>query len=89
MEDIEPTLIQQNAGPGNEAGSGEWPAPGEEPTGPAPGTDPAVRERMERAREEATGSKNAAPPPQDEVPAEDAATRTQLDPESPEPAPEG
>lgn len=36
----EQVIAQQNVGPGSEDGSGEWPSPGAEPTGPAPGTTP-------------------------------------------------
>ena len=47
-------IQQQNVGPDNEEGQGEWPDPNTPPRGPAPGTDEATRERMEREREERT-----------------------------------
>ena len=50
MEDIESTLQQQNVGPGNERGSGEWPDPDTPPTDVAPGTDPVRRDLIERER---------------------------------------
>ena len=50
MEDIESTLQQQNVGPGNERGSGEWPDPDTAPVDVAPGTDPVRRELIERER---------------------------------------
>lgn len=50
MEDIENTLQQQNVGPGNERGSGEWPDPDSPPEDVAPGTDPVRRQLMERER---------------------------------------
>jgi len=50
VEDIESTLQQQNVGPGNERGSGEWPDPDTAPDDVAPGTDPVRRELIERER---------------------------------------
>jgi len=50
VEDIESTLQQQNVGPGNERGSGEWPDPDTAPSDVAPGTDPVRRELIERER---------------------------------------
>jgi hypothetical protein len=39
-EDGEPYVIQQqNVGPGNEEGGGEWPDPHTPPRSPAPGAD--------------------------------------------------
>ena len=37
--DGERVLVQENTGPGNMDGGGEWPDPDAAPRGPAPGTD--------------------------------------------------
>ena len=55
MEDISKTLQQQNVGPDNERGSGEWPDPDTPPTDVAPGTDPVRREMIERERNSGGG----------------------------------
>lgn len=48
----EHVIAQQNVGPESEDGSGEWPSPGAEPAGPAPGTTPEGAQAASR-REQA------------------------------------
>ncbi len=46
-------VIGQSAGGrASVEGGGEWPDPDAEPSGPAPGTDPALREEIEERRRE-------------------------------------
>ena len=75
----------------------EWPSPAAEPSGVAPGSDPVTRKIIERQREGevAQGDEGEVEEPEryDQVLAQvdpaEAASRTQLDPESDRPAPEG
>jgi hypothetical protein len=43
-------VAQENVGPGNMEGGGEWPDPDTPPSPEARGSDPADREAIERAR---------------------------------------
>lgn len=45
-------VANENVASEDLAGGGEWPATDAEPRGPAPGTEPADRERIERSRVE-------------------------------------
>ena len=75
----------------------EWPSPAAEPSGAATGSDPVVRRMMERRREgdveQGEEGRIDEPEGYDDVLAQvdpaEAASRTQLDPESDRPAPEG
>ncbi len=69
-DDGEQVIAQQNVGPGSEDGSGEWPSPGAEPTGPAPGTtaegaQAASRREQAPLRRPSAGSASQADQQQD------------------------
>ena len=67
----------------------EFPSPHAEPKAMAPGTDPIARKIIERQREGEPGEGGDMKEALDAVDPVTAGTKTQLDPASPRPAPEG